>query len=49
MKIRPRLAALLATTLLALPTLALTPSAAPGFELASMAGQSVNLAAYRGR
>jgi thiol-disulfide isomerase/thioredoxin len=49
MTIRPRLAALLATTLLALPSLALTPSAAPEFELASMAGKSVNLAAHRGQ
>jgi thiol-disulfide isomerase/thioredoxin len=43
------LAALAAAALLALPTLAVTPSAAPNFELAAMAGKSVNLSQYRGQ
>jgi peroxiredoxin len=48
MKCSVRLAAI-ATALLALPTLAVTPTAAPPFELAAMAGNTVNLAQYRGQ
>jgi len=49
MRISSRLAAAVATTLLALPTLALTPTAAPNFDLAAMAGSHVNLAQYKGQ
>lgn len=49
MRISSRLAAAMATTLLALPTLALTPTAAPNFDLAAMAGNHVNLAQYKGQ
>jgi thiol-disulfide isomerase/thioredoxin len=45
----PRIAALLAAALLAAPSLALTPSAAPDFSLAAMAGNTVNLAQYKGQ
>ena len=44
-----RLIAALAASVLALPTLALTPTAAPNFELAAMVGKSVNLAQYKGQ
>ncbi len=49
MKISARLASIVATAILALPTQALTPSAAPTFELAAMAGKTVNLAQYKGQ
>lgn len=49
MKISTRLASIVATAILALPTQALTPSAAPDFELAAMAGKTVNLAQYKGQ
>jgi thiol-disulfide isomerase/thioredoxin len=49
MKIFTRLASIVATAILALPTQALTPSAAPPFELAAMAGKTVNLAQYKGQ
>lgn len=49
MKMSPRLAAAVAAAVLALPTLALTPSAAPNFELAAMVGNTVNLSQYKGQ
>jgi thiol-disulfide isomerase/thioredoxin len=49
MKMSPRLAAAVAAAVLALPTLALTPSAAPNFELAAMVGNAVNLSQYKGQ
>ena len=49
MKMSSRFAAAVAAAVLALPTLALTPSAAPNFELAAMVGNAVNLSQYKGQ